>query len=167
MTIALSPAEELRGLTLMWLDNWWDGPLSGLAQYWNLEHYFEAVWDTEADDWAVPRVFLLYELDPDQRQQAWERHCFFEVRANASCPLATFQDVVMAVVFDDDAALIPKEGHAVLPVYAGFENVVFASAANRVDMQARMVGVLAQLRKAAQQLCLDLRGLFLERLLEG
>ncbi len=78
MTIALNSADELHGLTLVWLDNWWDAPLSGVALYRGLAHSFEAVWDSEKDDWVVPHVFQLHALDAEQRRQAWKRHRFFE-----------------------------------------------------------------------------------------
>jgi hypothetical protein len=48
---------ELDGVRLLWHNDYWDGPVSGLAEYHGKEYWFQAIWDVEADDWEHPRRY--------------------------------------------------------------------------------------------------------------
>ncbi len=75
----LESSDEVGTVQLLWIDNWWDGPLSGVVLHPGTEHRFEAVWDKRTDDWSSPRVFWLYQpMARSEREAAWERHRFFE-----------------------------------------------------------------------------------------
>lgn len=69
---------ELVGIELMWDTDYWDGPLRGIARYDGQEHYFEAIWDDERDDWTSPRRFLLRRLTPEDIHQERKEHELFE-----------------------------------------------------------------------------------------
>lgn len=79
----LDSSVEIASVQLLWIDNWWDGPLSGVVLHKGTEHRFEAVWDRRTDDWYSPRVFWLYEpMTKDEREAAWDRHRLFEQKVS-------------------------------------------------------------------------------------
>jgi len=74
----LSNLSELRGVRLLWVSDFWDGPTAGMATYDGREYWFAAVWDEEADDFTNrPRRYLLRELTDDQHAAEWQLHRSF------------------------------------------------------------------------------------------
>ena len=77
---------DLRPVTILWITDWWDGPVEGMATYQDRDCWFRAIFDTSADEWTSPRRCRLYELAPDERQRLWARHRFWEQYAGGgSC----------------------------------------------------------------------------------
>jgi hypothetical protein len=74
----LSRSEEVSGLELLWIDNWWDAPLAGVVRHQGSEQRFQAIWDPRTDDWTSPRVFWLFEMTEEERHAARARHRLFE-----------------------------------------------------------------------------------------
>jgi hypothetical protein len=68
----------LAGVTILWADDYWDGPLAGVALYEDRLHYFDTAWDPEADDWTSPRRFRLWRLTDEQIATEQARHEAFE-----------------------------------------------------------------------------------------
>jgi hypothetical protein len=59
---------------VLWVTNWWDGPVEGMASYQGRDCWFRAIFDEEAGEWTSPRRCRLYELHDDKRQRLWARH---------------------------------------------------------------------------------------------
>lgn len=73
--------EEQPDLTLLWHENYWDGPLSGVALY-NGEH----VWfDIEDEDDIGDRVFALYKMSKDICNKIFQRHKEFQEAVGFHC----------------------------------------------------------------------------------
>ena len=69
---------ELKGVSMLWADAWHDGPTTGVASRGNRKYWFDAVFDTTADDYEHPRRMLLYELMDEEFRRETERHKRFE-----------------------------------------------------------------------------------------
>ena len=69
---------DLQGVRLLFHHDWWDGPISGLAEWQGREHWYQATWDAEADDWAHPRTFVLRRLSDEEIAEEWRVHRAFE-----------------------------------------------------------------------------------------
>jgi hypothetical protein len=57
--------------TVYTIDDWWDGPVSGLADYGGRPHAYLREFDTGADDWSP--VFELWPVDKETLRLARER----------------------------------------------------------------------------------------------
>lgn len=69
------PATEV---TLLWFDNYWDGPLSGLCVFQGREHYFwcfAEAGESELARWY--RRFSVHELSPEQLSNEKKWHELF------------------------------------------------------------------------------------------
>ena len=55
---------DLRPVTIVWVDDWWDGPVEGMATYQGRDCWFRAIFDTEADEWTSPRRCRLLRAHP-------------------------------------------------------------------------------------------------------
>jgi hypothetical protein len=75
---------DLRPVTIMWVTDWWDGPVEGMATYQGRDCWFRAIFDTGAGEWTSPRRCRLYELTPAERQRLWARHRLREQDAGGS-----------------------------------------------------------------------------------
>ncbi len=75
---------DLRPVTIVWVTDWWDGPVEGMACYQGRDCWFRAIFDTGADEWTSPRRCRLYELTPDERQRLWARHRAWEQYAGGN-----------------------------------------------------------------------------------
>ena len=60
--------------TVVWVSDWWDGPIEGMASYQGRDCWFRAIFDEEADEWTSPRRCRLYELADDERLRLWASH---------------------------------------------------------------------------------------------
>ena len=74
---------DLRPVTIVWVDDWWDGPVEGMASYQGRDCWFRAIFDTGADEWTSPRRCRLFELTPDERDRLWSGHRRREQHAGA------------------------------------------------------------------------------------
>ena len=72
---------DLRPVTIVWVTDWWDGPVGGMASYQGRDCWFRAIFDTGADEWTSPRRCRLYELTPDERDRLWSGHRRWEQHA--------------------------------------------------------------------------------------
>ena len=70
--------DDLVGVRLLFHEDWYDGPLSGLAEYDGRTYFYEAVWDEAAGDWTHPRRLLLHDLTKDAIAEEWRCHHAFE-----------------------------------------------------------------------------------------
>ncbi len=75
---------ELDGVSVLWVTDWWDGPVEGMASYQGSDCWFEAIFDEEADEWTSPRRCRLYELNPAERERLWARHRRWEQHAGGN-----------------------------------------------------------------------------------
>jgi hypothetical protein len=75
---AASEAAELTGVRLLFHEDWYDGPLTGLAEYQGRTYFYEAVWDDAADDWTHPRRLVLREVPDSEIEEEWRDHRAFE-----------------------------------------------------------------------------------------
>ncbi len=75
---------DLSPVALLWVTNWWDGPVEGMASFGGRDYWFKAVFDAEADEWTQPRRCRLYELDDDERVRLWARHRRWEELAGGN-----------------------------------------------------------------------------------
>ena len=62
---------DLSQVTVLWVTDWWDGPIEGMASYQGRDCWFRAIFDEQADEWTSPRRCRLYELAGDERQRLW------------------------------------------------------------------------------------------------
>ncbi len=60
------------------MDDYWDGPLAGVAEYKGRLYYFDTAWDPAADDWSTPRRFRLWWLTDEEITAEQARHEEFE-----------------------------------------------------------------------------------------
>jgi hypothetical protein len=65
---------DLSPVSVLWVTDWWDGPLEGMASFGGQDCWFRGVFGTEADEWTRPRRCRLYELTDDERVRLWARH---------------------------------------------------------------------------------------------
>lgn len=84
MTAASQPV-ELEGVRLLFHTDWWDGPLTGLAEYQGREYFFDAVWDEAADDRTYPRRLLLRTITDAEIAEEWRVHRPFEHLVGTHC----------------------------------------------------------------------------------
>lgn len=70
---ALDGLAELHGVRMLWYDDWYDGPLDGLATYGGREYWFAAVDDHDRHGWH-PRRYLLQPLTAEQITHEWAEH---------------------------------------------------------------------------------------------
>jgi hypothetical protein len=73
----MSESTRLEGVQLLWLADYWDGPIAGLARFAGREHWFEA----EPFDWDDPpseRRYWLYALTDDEVEDEREWHGRFQ-----------------------------------------------------------------------------------------
>jgi hypothetical protein len=61
-------------IVILWPDNWWDGPVSGIATDGYRHYWFDAVFDEATDEFAQPRRLVAYELTDDEYARETERH---------------------------------------------------------------------------------------------
>ena len=76
---------DLRPVTIVWVTDWWDGPVEGMATYQGRDCWFRAIFDTGADEWTSPRRCRLYELTPDERERLRARHRLWEQHVGGNC----------------------------------------------------------------------------------
>jgi len=76
--LGFAEMSELKGVSMLWADGWHDGPTDGVASRGNRKYWFDAVFDTTADDYEHPRRMLLYELMDEEFRRETERHKRFE-----------------------------------------------------------------------------------------
>jgi len=79
---------ERENIELLWEDDRWDGPLSGVCKIEDREYYFklydehEVFWEDEdrIDEEIFDRVrwFLVYELTPEEMKIEHEQHKLFQ-----------------------------------------------------------------------------------------
>ena len=70
--------QELAGVALVFVANYYDGPLGGLAAYEDRLCWFEIAQDAATGDVPEPRRYYLYEFTPEERLAEEERHRFFK-----------------------------------------------------------------------------------------
>jgi hypothetical protein len=76
----------LRPVTIVWVSDWRDGPVEGMATYQGRDCWFRAIFDAGADEWTSPRRCRLFELAEDERQRLWTWHLPWEQYAGGgSC----------------------------------------------------------------------------------
>jgi hypothetical protein len=75
---------DLSPVTVLWVTDWWDGPVEGMASYQGRDCWFRAIFDEEADEWTSPRRCRLCELAEAERQRLWARHRRWEERAGGN-----------------------------------------------------------------------------------
>lgn len=69
----------LHGVKILWIDDYYDGPLAGVAEYQDRLHYFDAEWDPHQDsEWTSPRLLRLWSLTDEEIAAAQARHQEFE-----------------------------------------------------------------------------------------
>jgi hypothetical protein len=78
---------ELDGVSVLWVTDWWDGPVEGMASYQGRECWFRASFDEDADEWTSPRRCRLHELDPAERERLWASHRRWEHHAGGAFPV--------------------------------------------------------------------------------
>ena len=76
--------ERLNGVSVLWITNWWDGPVEGMASFDGRDCWFTAIFDEEADEYTSPRRCELYELSAKEREQRWARHRHWEQAAGGN-----------------------------------------------------------------------------------
>jgi hypothetical protein len=69
---------DLRPVTILWVTDWWDGPVEGMASYQGNDCWFRAIFDDAADEWTGPRRCRLYQLSQDEQQRLWAEHRAWE-----------------------------------------------------------------------------------------
>ena len=67
--------EDQPDLKMLWHCNYWDGPLSGVALYEGEHVWFEL---TDDDDYGDNRVFSLYRLNPEDKEEIFKQHKEFQ-----------------------------------------------------------------------------------------
>jgi hypothetical protein len=75
---------DLSPVTVLWVTDWWDGPVEGMASYQGRDCWFRAIFDEEADEWTSPRRCRLYELTDGEGQRLWARHRRWEELAGGN-----------------------------------------------------------------------------------
>jgi hypothetical protein len=65
---------DLGPVMVLWIDDWWDGPVEGMASFEGRDCWFRAIFDAEEDEWTSPRRCRLYELSDDERTRLWAMH---------------------------------------------------------------------------------------------
>jgi hypothetical protein len=78
----MGAVEDLSGVRILWESDWWDGPISGVAEYRSRQGWFHAAWDRMTDDWEWPRRLVLYELTSDELDREWSGHRLFEAKVS-------------------------------------------------------------------------------------
>lgn len=65
---------------LLWVHDYHDAPLSGLAEVDGTQMWFDTPFDEPADDYRAPRdrECFLYEFTRDELAEAWRTHELFE-----------------------------------------------------------------------------------------
>lgn len=81
----MEPLNRLRNLQALWCDSWWDGPVTGIALHEGREHWFRAIFDDKADDWASPRRFELVVLTDHELAAEQMMHLAFEQVSTHYC----------------------------------------------------------------------------------
>ena len=76
MDQALAGLQELQGVVPKWIADYWDGPISGVAEYEGSLHWFH-VRDYAIEDEPTPAECLLYELSDPERALEGRRHDLF------------------------------------------------------------------------------------------
>jgi len=93
---------ELTAVYILWFDDWYDGPRSGLARYQDREFWFAAVELAADDDWRGPRRHILHVIDEDEAAAEWREHRSFVAEVGGAClheprcperPLATVEEM--------------------------------------------------------------------------
>jgi hypothetical protein len=65
---------DLSPVAVLWVTDWYGGPVEGMASFEGRECWFQAIFDAEADEWTNPRRCRLYELSEDERAWRWAEH---------------------------------------------------------------------------------------------
>ncbi len=77
---------ELNGVRVIWFSDWYDGPVTGLAEYDGHEYWFVMVVNEGGETWDFePRVYILHRLTPDQLAQEWDAHRDFAAARIPGC----------------------------------------------------------------------------------
>ncbi|MBI4942189.1 MAG: hypothetical protein HY830_15700 [Actinobacteria bacterium] len=69
---------DVDGVQLLWLSDYWDGPVAGLALYRGERLWFDAEWDDSLDDWTAPRRYRLRRLPVEELAKQEAIHHDFE-----------------------------------------------------------------------------------------
>jgi hypothetical protein len=75
---------DLSPVTVLWVSDWWDGPLEGMASYRGKDCWFQAIFDDETGEWTAPRRCRLYELTDGERQRLRASHRRWEEQAGGN-----------------------------------------------------------------------------------
>jgi hypothetical protein len=70
--------EQLSGVTVLWISDWWDGPVAGLASFDGHDRWFRAIFDEEADEYPSPRRYRLFEISEPELVKQWDMHHHWE-----------------------------------------------------------------------------------------
>jgi hypothetical protein len=62
---------DLSPVAVLWVTDWWGGPVEGMASYQGQDCWFRAIFDEEADEGTSPRRCRLYELTDGERRRLW------------------------------------------------------------------------------------------------
>ncbi|MEV6968645.1 hypothetical protein AB0M47_26370 [Hamadaea sp. NPDC051192] len=68
----LDDLPRLVGVRMLWFDDWYDGPVEGLAEYEGREYWFADVDDFEYT-WPQRR-YVLHPISPEQAAAEWALH---------------------------------------------------------------------------------------------
>lgn len=71
-----SSVRTVSGVQMLWHNDWYDGPLEGVATFEGSEYYFRV----ESEDWVdqSPRRYVLIKLVADELDQEHLEHAAFE-----------------------------------------------------------------------------------------
>jgi len=48
------PSPDLSPVTVLWITDWWAGPVERMASYQGRDCWFRAIFDEKADEWTAP-----------------------------------------------------------------------------------------------------------------
>ena len=68
----------LSGVRPLWFDDWYDRPLTGIAEFEGEQFWFDAVWDEVRDNWSEPRCLVLRRIPDSELARQWTVHRDFE-----------------------------------------------------------------------------------------
>ena len=93
---------KLENVKLLYSNNYWDGPISGLCEYEGIYYYFnqskEDMWDEVKEEW-LPREYKVYEILPWQLAYELYWHSLFITNVkNARCD-STFEKKLKNDIF--------------------------------------------------------------------
>jgi hypothetical protein len=65
-------------VSLLWADDWYDGPIAGIASRGQRYYWFQARFDEATGNFEEPRRLYVYELTADEFGEESKRHRQFE-----------------------------------------------------------------------------------------